>query len=129
MKTNKTKAGKLKDAPMKSRSSSADAVFHALGDPTRRALVEALCEKPQTVSGLAALLHISLAAVVQHLQVLEGGGLVRTEKLGRVRTCEVDPKGLSQVVDWVAKRRSIWEKRFDRLGDLLDAEDGIRERV
>jgi DNA-binding transcriptional ArsR family regulator len=108
---------------MKASSSRTDAVFHALGDPTRRTMVEAMCEKPQSVSGLAALLHVSLAAVVQHLQILESSGLVRTEKIGRVRTCQVDPKGLSRVADWVSERRSIWEKRFDRLGNLLDAED------
>jgi DNA-binding transcriptional ArsR family regulator len=107
---------------MKASSSRTDEIFHALGDPTRRTMVEAMCEKPQSVSGLAALLHVSLAAVVQHLQILESSGLVSTEKIGRVRTCQVDPKGLSRVADWVSERRSIWEKRFDRLGDVLDEE-------
>lgn len=114
MKSKKAK----KDLP--SSSANADAVFHALGDSTRRAMVETLCTGPQSVSGLAALMHITLAAVVQHLQILESSGLVRTEKTGRVRTCEVDPTGLNRITDWVAKRRSIWEKRLDRLGDLLD---------
>lgn len=96
-----------------------DRVFHALGDPTRRAMIEKLSEGPVSVSRLAKPLDITLAAVVQHLQVLEKSGLVRTEKVGRVRTCRVEPKGLSVVERWVADRRSLWEARFDRLGKLL----------
>jgi DNA-binding transcriptional ArsR family regulator len=107
---------------LKSNKLKTDRVFHALGDPTRRTMVEAMCEKPQSVSALAAMLHITLPAVVQHLQILELSGLVRTEKVGRVRTCQVETKGLNRVSDWVTERRSIWEKRFDRLGNLLDEE-------
>jgi DNA-binding transcriptional ArsR family regulator len=99
---------------------NADRVFHALGDPTRRAIIDRLCKVPHTVSGLAAPLHISLAAVVQHLQILEASGLVRTEKAGRVRTCMLEPKGLNLAADWIAARRSLLEKRLDRLGALLD---------
>jgi DNA-binding transcriptional ArsR family regulator len=94
-------------------------IFHALGDPTRRAIVERLGDGPVTVSQLAAPLQMTLAAVVQHLQVLEESGMVRTEKVGRVRTCRINPKGLDLVQRWVAARRSIWENRFVRLGDLL----------
>jgi DNA-binding transcriptional ArsR family regulator len=101
----------------------ADLVFQALGDSTRRAIVERLCEKPLSVSSLAAPLHISLAAVVQHLQVLEACGLVRTEKVGRVRTCRADPRGLSAAEKWFASRRSALERKLDRLGDLLAEED------
>ncbi|MGA2134200.1 MAG: metalloregulator ArsR/SmtB family transcription factor [Bryobacteraceae bacterium] len=100
-----------------------DRVFHALGDPSRRALMEKLSQGPISVSRLAEPLDISLAAVVQHLQVLEESGLVRTEKTGRVRTCRIDPAGLSVAQQWIADRRSIWEQRLDRLGDLL-AEPG-----
>jgi DNA-binding transcriptional ArsR family regulator len=96
-----------------------DRVFHALGDPTRRAMIEKLSEGPVSVSKLAQPLDITLAAVVQHLQVLEKSGLVRTEKVGRVRTCSVEPKGLTVVERWIADRRSLWEARFDRLGKLL----------
>ncbi len=96
-----------------------DRVFHALGDPTRRALVNKISQGPVTVSQLAEPLHISLAAVVQHLQVLEESGLVRTEKLGRVRTCRIDPAGLSAAEDWIRDRRSEWERRLDRLGEFL----------
>jgi DNA-binding transcriptional ArsR family regulator len=96
-----------------------DRVFHALGDPTRRAIIEKLSEGPVSVSRLAKPLDITLAAVVQHLQVLEKSGLVRTEKVGRVRTCRVEPKGLTVAERWIADRRSLWEARFDRLGKLL----------
>lgn len=100
-----------------------DRVFHALGDPTRRAMIEKLSEGPASVSKLAKPLDITLAAVVQHLQVLERSGLVRTEKVGRVRTCSVEPKGLTIVERWIADRRSLWEARFDRLGKLLAQPD------
>jgi DNA-binding transcriptional ArsR family regulator len=94
-------------------------VFHALGDPTRRMILEELTSGPVSVSRLATPLDMSLAAVVQHLQVLEESGLVRTEKLGRVRTCSINPTGLAIAQDWIAVRRSTWEKRLDRLGDVL----------
>jgi DNA-binding transcriptional ArsR family regulator len=100
-----------------------DRVFHALGDPTRRAMVEKLSEGPISVSRLAKPLDVTLAAVVQHLQVLEKSGLVRTEKIGRVRTCRIESKGLTLAEQWIADRRSVWERRFDRLGTLLAEED------
>ena len=98
-------------------------VFHALGDPTRRAILEHLSERPYTVSHLAGPLEITLAAVVQHLQVLEESGLVRTEKVGRVRTCHLEPGGLSVAAQWIEARRSLWERRLDRLGGLLGEPD------
>jgi len=104
---------------MRRRKPSANRVFHALGDPTRRAIVERLSAGPLTVSRLAEPLAITLAAVVQHLQILEESGLVQTEKVGRVRTCRVEPAGLSAAEQWIADRRSLWENRLDRLGDLL----------
>ena len=76
-------------------------IFHALGDPTRRALVERLSEAPVTVSQLAEPLAITLAAVVQHLQILEDAGLVKTEKLGRVRTCRIESAGLDLAAQWL----------------------------
>jgi len=96
-----------------------DRIFHALGDPTRRAIVERLSRGPISVSSLAQPLSITLAAVVQHLQILEACGLVNTEKVGRVRTCSIEPAGLSVAEKWIKERRSIWEERFDRLGELL----------
>ncbi len=100
-----------------------DRVFHALGDPTRRAILEKLSEGPISVSRLAEPLGITLAAVVQHLQVLEECGLVETEKVGRVRTCRIEPAGLSVAAQWIGDRRSVWERRLDRLGDLLAKPD------
>ncbi|WP_260734790.1 ArsR/SmtB family transcription factor [Tunturiibacter lichenicola] len=98
-------------------------VFHALGDPTRRLILETLTAGPVSVSQLATPLKITLAAVVQHLQVLEESGLVRTEKSGRVRTCSLDLAGFALAQQWIADRRSPWEKRLDRLGDLLAEPD------
>jgi DNA-binding transcriptional ArsR family regulator len=100
-----------------------DRIFHALGDPTRRALMERLSDGPMSVSKLAEPLAMTLAAVVQHLQVLEECGLVRTEKSGRVRTCRIEPAGLDAAAQWIAGRRSRWEDRLDVLGDLLKEED------
>ncbi len=96
-----------------------DLMFQALADPTRRAMVDRLIRGPASVSELARPLAMSLPAVVQHLQVLEASGLVRTEKAGRVRTCRIEPAGLSLVEGWVADRRRLWESRLDRLGAFL----------
>lgn len=108
---------------MLSQRTHVDRVFHALGDPTRRAIVEKLSAGPVSVSRLARPLDITLAAVVQHVQVLEKSGLVRTEKLGRVRTCHMEPKGLTVAERWISDRRSLWERRLDRLGKLLAEPD------
>jgi DNA-binding transcriptional ArsR family regulator len=94
-------------------------VFHALGDPTRRAIVERLSRGPSSVSELSRPLEITLAAVVQHLQVVEESGLVRTEKVGRVRSCHIQHRGLELAERWLAERRGVWQQRFDRLGELL----------
>ena len=94
-------------------------VFHALGDPTRRAIVEHLCGAPKSATQLAEPLDITLAAVVQHLQLLEECGLIRTTKIGRGRTCHIEPAGLQIAQQWIAKRRSLWERRLDRLGAVL----------
>jgi DNA-binding transcriptional ArsR family regulator len=96
-----------------------DRVFHALADPGRRLMVERLTVGPASVSELARPLAMSLAAVVQHVQVLEASGLVRTQKVGRTRTCAIDPAGLRSAEDWFSQRRSLWERRLDRLGDYL----------
>jgi DNA-binding transcriptional ArsR family regulator len=104
---------------MSAQSEKIERVFHALGDPTRRAMMERLSAGPVSVSRLAEPFGMSLAAVVQHLQILEESGLVRTEKVGRVRTCSIDPRGLAVAANWIGERRSMWEKRLDRLGDLL----------
>jgi len=102
------------------QATSLDLAFQALGDPTRRALVERLSAGPATVSELAKPLPMSLPAVMLHLKVLEDSGLVTSRKVGRVRTCRIDPKMLSQAEQWVAERRRMWERNFDRLGEFLD---------
>lgn len=99
-----------------------DRVFQALADPTRRALVERLVRGPESVSRLAEPLPMSLAAVVQHLQVLEAAGLVRSEKAGRVRTYRVEPSTLRGAEAWFVENRTLWGVRLDRLGDVLAAE-------
>ena len=107
---------------MLNQSGSPDSVFHALADSNRRAIIERLTRGPASVSDLAEPLHISLAAVIQHLQVLEASGLVRSEKIGRVRTCRIEPAGLRLAEDWVRRQRSAWEERLDQLGEYLAAE-------
>ncbi len=103
-----------------------DQVFDALGDPTRRRILERLDRGPTSVSELARPMTITLAAVVQHLQVLERCGLVRTEKVGRVRTCRIDPAGLAAAAGWLDRRRPDWDRRLDRLGSVLDGSDSAR---
>ena len=98
-----------------------DEVLHALADPTRRRIVEELGRGPASVSELAKPLPMSLPAVVQHLAVLESCGLVRSEKIGRVRTCRLDVKRLDTVQDWINDRHKSWEARLDRLGEYLAA--------
>lgn len=96
-----------------------DLMFQALADPGRRLMVERLSKGPASVSQLAEPLDMSLSAVVQHLQVLGASGLVRTEKVGRVRTCTIEPKALGQAEKWITDRRTQWERRLDRLGEYL----------
>jgi DNA-binding transcriptional ArsR family regulator len=96
-----------------------DDVLHALADPSRRRIVERLIRSPASVSELAAPLPMSLPAVHQHLQVLEASGLIVSEKVGRVRTCRVEPSALAPVERWVIAQRSTWERRLDRLGEYL----------
>src|SRR5580658_9619024 len=96
-----------------------DRVFHALADPARRAMVERLSLGPAPVSELARPLPMSLPAAMQHLGVLEAAGLVRSEKVGRVRTCAIEPQALSQAEQWINARRIEWEHRLDRLGEYL----------
>ena len=100
-------------------STPTDLVFRALADPTRRSLVERLSRGPASVSELAQPLAMSLPAVVQHLQVLEASGLVHSQKVGRVRTCRLEPAALRTAEQWIAERRTSWERRLDRLGDYL----------
>src|SRR5450830_1162338 len=104
---------------MLNQQASLDLMFQALADPSRRIMVERLSRGPASVSELAKPLTMSLPAVVQHLQVLESSGLIRTEKIGRVRTCRLEPASLGAAEHWITERRTTWERRLDRLGDYL----------
>lgn len=106
---------------MLEQSATIDRVFHALADGTRRTLIQRLSHGPAAASELARPLSISLAAVVQHLKVLEDCGVVTTQKSGRVRTCQLHPEGLLQAEKWIAGRRLLWEGRLQRLDALLEA--------
>jgi DNA-binding transcriptional ArsR family regulator len=105
---------------MLNQSTALDLAFQALADPTRRAMVERLSRSPATVSELAKPFAMSLPAVMQHLAVLEGSGLVVSEKIGRVRTCRIEPQVLSEAERWLNERRLEWQRRLDRLGDYLN---------
>lgn len=105
-----------------------DLVFHALADPSRRSMVERLSRGPASVSALAKPLAMSLPAVMQHLQVLEASGLVHSEKVGRVRTCRIEPRALGTAEQWITERRATWERRLDRLGDYLAQNDQPKPR-
>jgi len=104
-----------------------DEVFRALGDPTRRGMVEHLGRGSATVSELAEPLHITLSAVVQHLAVLESCGLVSSEKIGRTRRCRLEPVGLQLAEDWFAGQRAAWARRLDRLGAVLAADAAVSD--
>src|SRR5260370_31936760 len=105
-----------------------DMVFHALGGPTRRQIVEEISRGPVAVSEVAGPLPIPLPAVVQHLQVLQECGLVDSEKVGRVRTCRVRPATMRRAEDWIAERRAEWEGRLDRLGEFLAENHDEKEK-
>ena len=101
-----------------------DRVFHALADPGRRQMLERLSEGPASVSELARPLAMSLAAVLQHVQILEGSGLVQSRKLGRTRTCSLNAETLGTAERWISQRRALTERRLDRLGEYLDRTAG-----
>ena len=96
-----------------------DRVFQALADPGRRLMVERLSRGPASVSELGGPLNMSLAAVLQHVQVLQACGLVKSSKLGRTRTCSINPAALRSAESWIAERRSATERRLDQLGEYL----------
>jgi DNA-binding transcriptional ArsR family regulator len=105
-----------------------DRTFQALADKSRRTMVERLSRGPASVSQLAEPLAMSLAAVLQHVQVLESCGLVKTEKVGRTRTCRIEPAAMTAAEQWITDRRRGWEARLDRLGDVLKEVTTTEER-
>ena len=104
---------------MVNQSTELDRLFRALADPARRAIVDRLSRGPTPVSELARPLPMSLPAAMQHLGVLEAAGLVRSEKVGRVRICSIEPLALSRAEQWINGRRTAWEHSLDRLGEYL----------
>lgn len=98
----------------------ADKVLSALGDATRRDMVERLTDTAMSVSALAQPYDMTLTAVAQHIAILEAAGLVKTEKIGRVRSCRLDNKGFDVLDGWTKARRPLWQRRLDALGDVLD---------
>ena len=96
-----------------------DLMFQALADPARRLMMERLSRGPASVSELAEPFDMSLSAVAQHIRLLQASGLIASEKIGRVRTCRIEPKALRTVEQWITERRTVWERRFDRLGEFL----------
>lgn len=107
---------------MQAQAATLDRVFHALADPARRVMVDRLTRGPATVGDLAKPLAMSLPAVMQHLQVLEISGLVKSEKVGRKRTCHIETKVLRTAERWISERRTFWEMRLDKLGEILAQE-------
>jgi len=103
-----------------------DRMFQALADPARRLMMERLSRGPASVSELAGPFDMSLSAVAQHLRLLQASGLIASEKIGRVRTCRIEPKALRTVEHWVTERRTTWERRFDRLGEYLVSTSTIK---
>jgi DNA-binding transcriptional ArsR family regulator len=104
---------------------SLDLAFQALADPTRRSIVEQLMRGPRTVSALAEPFGMSLAAIGHHLRMLESGGLIRSQKRGRIRICRIEPKGVLAVERWVSARRADWERRLKGLDGWLTAAEQI----
>src|SRR5918996_284339 len=100
---------------MPNQQANLDRVFHALSDPTRRAIVYRLSRGPASVSELAKPFSMAMPSLLQHLQVLEGSRLIRTKKIGRVRRCEMRPSALGIAEAWIAEQRAIWEGRLDRM--------------
>jgi DNA-binding transcriptional ArsR family regulator len=107
---------------MENQHSSLDAAFHALADPTRRAVVSRLTKGPAPVKELAAPFDMGLPSFLKHLRVLEKDGLIRSEKVGRVRTCRVNTEGLAAAESWLSQQRALWQASADRLADYVETQ-------
>lgn len=116
---------------MANQSAQLDDVFHALADPTRRAVLQRLGKGAAPVSELAAPFDMALPSLLKHLKVLEDAGLVKSEKAGRVRTYELVPKRFASAERWLSDQRAEWEQRLDRLDaylHTLDAQESIKSK-
>jgi len=105
---------------MENYQSALDTAFHALADPTRRAVIARLIEGPASVRELAAPFDMGLPSFLKHVKVLEACGLIGSEKSGRVRTCRIIPTQLAAAEDWLSEQRVIWEGRTDRLTGFVE---------
>ncbi|WP_394828030.1 ArsR/SmtB family transcription factor [Pendulispora albinea] len=105
---------------MPTQSIDLDRVFHALADPTRRAVLQRLSGGAAAVSELAQPFDMALPSFLQHLKVLEGSGLVRSEKAGRIRTYQISPTPLMAAEGWMSEQRTLWERRFNQLDRYLE---------
>jgi len=112
--------GRLILKRMLKHSDELDKAFHALADATRRGILERLSQGPASVSELARPYRSTLAAIHQHVQVLEASGLIVTEKMGRTRTCRISADAVARAEQWLSERRQLWEHRFDLLGKLVE---------
>ena len=109
------------------QSHNLDAVFHALSDPTRRAMVRQLAERERTVSDLASPYDMSLAAASKHIRVLERANLIERTVRGRTHICKLNPKGLSRVHNWLSYYERFWTQKLDALETLLAEEDNKKK--
>jgi len=109
---------------MANYSAGLDSVFHALADPTRRAVIQRLGQGPATVSELAEPFAMALPSFMKHVGVLEEAGLIRSRKLGRVRTCVLERRKLAAAERWFGEQRAIWEDRYQNLDNLLEKLSG-----
>jgi DNA-binding transcriptional ArsR family regulator len=109
---------------MANNHASLDTAFHALADPTRRAVVQRLGHGSASVSDLARPFHMALPSFMKHLGILEASGLIASRKIGRVRTCALEPQRLAAVEKWFGEQRALWESRYQNLDKLLAAMDG-----
>jgi DNA-binding transcriptional ArsR family regulator len=110
-------------AHSESTDGAIDRILHALDDPTRRRMIELLSERPHSLSALAKPFDVTLTAVSQHLRILEDANLVSTQKLGRVRSCQLAAEGLAPLQQWISERRSLWQRRMDHLEEMLAAQE------
>lgn len=109
---------------MDNNKATLDTLFHALSDPTRRAVVQRLGQMPATVSDLAMPFDMALSSFMKHIGVLEASGLIASEKIGRVRTCRLEPEKLAALEKWFSEQRAVWESRYDNLDTLLTSMNG-----
>ena len=101
-------------------SSSLNGVFAAVADPTRRGILQRLGQGDASIGDLAQAFEMTLTGIKKHVTVLESAGLVRSEKVGRVRTCQLGPRRLEEEAAWIERYRQLWDARFDELDKVVE---------